>query len=562
MTRPSDDNRDACDLSAEFSLRTREASLSRMRQQTFDIAVIGGGITGAGVALDAASRGLSVALVEKDDFASGTSSRSSKLIHGGLRYLEQFHFGLVRESLHERAVLTRMAPHLSKPLRFLVPIYSSGTRSPLGSNKLKLSIGLWLYDLLAGSQNIERHRWLSAVEALRLAPALDGDQLRGAFVYYDCLTDDARLVIEVIKSAATCGAVIANYAAVQAVNRSSGIASLTVEDIFTGERFDLKSRVIVNATGVWTDQVSRLSDATAPKRLRPSKGIHLVFPREKFETQTAALIPSLGESRFLFVIPWQDRVIVGTTDTDYDGDLDHPIAEPDEVNRVLESVARAFPSAKLTCDDLISTFAGLRPLISADEQSTKELSRKEEIFEDGEGMITITGGKLTTWRRMAERVVDRAVTRLEKFEGVLRPLAHQCVTESIQLAGGRLARPLDEEASRTANEFGIEVSTARHLIDTYGGNYRVVLELTGEASGLKSVLLDGLPQIEAEVVYAVRYEMALTIEDFFARRTRIKLLSRDHGRTAAARVAQLLGRELGWTEAETQSKVVEYLWQA
>jgi len=553
---------DSADRGSEFSLRTRESNLSQMRQQTFDLAVIGGGITGAGVALDAASRGLSVALVEKRDFASGTSSRSSKLIHGGLRYLEQFHFGLVRESLHERAVLTRMAPHLSKPLSFLVPIYSSGARSPLGANKLKLSIGLWLYDLLAGSQNIERHRWLSPVEALRLAPALDGDQLRGAFVYYDCLTDDARLVIEIIKSAATYGAVIANYAAVQAVNLSSGVASLTVEDSLTGDRFDLKSRVIVNATGVWTDQVSRLSDSTASKRLRPSKGIHLVLPREKFDNQTAVLIPSLGESRFLFVIPWQDRVVVGTTDTDYDGDLDHPIAEDDEVNRVLESVARAFPSAELTSDDVISTFAGLRPLISADEQSTKELSRKEEIFEDGEGMMTITGGKLTTWRRMAERVVDRAVTSLEKFYSVVGPRAHRCVTETIQLAGGRLARPLDEEASCAANKWGVEPSTARHLIDTYSGNYRAVLEPTREASGLNSALIEGLPQIEAEVVYAVRYEMALTIEDFFARRTRIILRSRDHGRTAAARVAQLLGRELGWQETETQRKLADYFEQS
>jgi glycerol-3-phosphate dehydrogenase len=550
------------DLSSELSFRTREANLKRMGQQTFDIAVIGGGITGAGVALDAASRGLSVALVEKGDFASGTSSSSSKLIHGGLRYLEQFHFGLVRESLHERAVLTRMAPHLSKPLRFLVPIYSSNERSPLGANKLTLSIGLWLYDLLAGSRNIERHRWLSTVEALRLAPALDSDELRGAFIYYDCLTNDARLVIEVIKSAATCGAVIANYAAVRAVNRSSGIASLTVEDCLTGDRFDLKSRVTVNATGVWSDQVSRLFDATVPKKLRPSKGIHVVLPREKFDNQTAVLIPSLGESRFLFVIPWQDRVVVGTTDTDYDGDLDHPIAEPDEVKRVIESASRAFPSAKLTSNDVISTFAGLRPLISANEQSTKELSRKEEIFEDGERMITITGGKLTTWRRMAERVVDRSVSKLQAIDGIRRPHWRRSVTENIQLAGGRLARPLDEEASRAANKCGVEPSTARHLIDTYGGNYRVVLELTREASGLKSVLLEGLPQIEAEVVYGARYEMAVTIEDFFTRRTRIGLLSRDGGRAAAACVAQLLGRELGWSESETQSKVVEYLWQA
>ena len=525
----------------ELSLRTRAANLARMQRELFDIAVIGGGITGAGVALDAATRGLSVALVEKRDFASGTSSRSSKLIHGGLRYLEQFQFGLVRESLHERAVLSRMAPHLSKPLRFLVPIYSSNDRSPLGASKLKLSIGLWLYDFLAGSQNIERHRWLSPDAAARLAPAIDRDGLLGAFIYYDCLTDDARLVIEVIKAAAAHGALAANYAAARSLVTNQRETSLQIEDDLTGHSFELRARVVVNAAGVWSDQVSRLSDASAHTKLRPSKGIHIVLPSERFQNQTAVLIPSLGENRFLFVIPWQGRTVVGTTDTDYTGDLDEPRAEPSEVDRLVKSAARAFPGTKLSSEDVISTFAGLRPLIAAKGQSTADVSRKEEIFENEHRLLTITGGKLTTWRRMAERVVDLAVRRLESLDGVPRPEAHRSLTENLQLAG----RPIgdtDGETADVARDFGISITAVEHLIGSYGGNYRLLLELTRESEELKASLIEGLPHIEAEIAYAARYEMTATVEDFLSRRTRLELLARDHGRSCAERVASLLAK--------------------
>ena len=421
-------------------------------------------------------------------------------------------------------------------------MYSSENRSPLGANRLRLSAGLWLYDLLAGKQNIGRHRWLSHDAALNQAPTLEPRGLRGAFIYYDCLTDDARLVIEVIKGAAAHGALIANYVAARAFRKvEDGWSRLEIEDTRDGTCFELRTQVVVNATGVWSDEVSRLSDVNAPKKLRPSKGIHVVVPSEKLRNQTAVLIPSVGENRFLFVIPWQGRTVIGTTDTDYAGNLDDPSAESDEIDRVMKSAARAFPDAQLSTADVISTFAGLRPLIAGDGESTKELSRKEDLFEDDAGLITITGGKLTTWRRMAERATDLVISRLEKIDPI-HPPRGRCVTENLLLAGGTVEGDILKQAQRDSSVFGVEIDTTTHLIDAYGGNYRVVLGLTLESKELKSYLIDGLPHIEAEAVYAARYEMAATADDFLSRRTRIGLLARDHGESCAARVTELLAR--------------------
>ena len=527
--------------SARFSLDTRAVSIQRMGQEFFDLAVIGGGITGAGIALDGVSRGLSVALIEKSDFASGTSSRSSKLIHGGLRYLEHLEFSLVREALRERATLTRLAPHLSEPLAFLVPLYKAGIPSPLGNSRLKLSVGLWLYDLLAGADNIGRHRWVNREEALRLAPRLQSNGLRGGFVYYDCLTNDSRLVIEVIKAAALRGAAIANYAAARSlIKEGPRLSGIEVEDRLTGETVVLRAKVIVNAAGVWSDEVSRLDNSAAPGRLRPSKGIHVVFPSEKFGNQTAVLIPSLGESRFLFVIPWCGRTVIGTTDSDYSGELDEPLAEESEVARVVQSAAGSFPAAAISDDDVISTFAGLRPLVSANGESTAEVSRKEEIFVSPSGLITIIGGKLTTYRHMAERVVDLAV------KGVTH--AKPGATSKIALAGcERLVGNMEAQASRAAAEFEVPVELVKHLMGSYGGNFRVVLEIaaesaeSAESAEFREPLIEGLPHIAAEVLYAARYEMAATTADFLERRTRIALLARDNGASCAARVGQLMG---------------------
>ncbi len=474
-----------------LSLLSRNETVNQLQSEVFDLAVIGGGITGAGIALDARSRGISVALVEKSDFASGTSSRSSKLIHGGLRYLEHFEFSLVREALRERETLSRLAPHLSRPLTFLVPIYKRGLRSPLGSNKLKLRVGLTLYDLLAGSKNVGRHRWLARDEALELAPALDPIGLRGAFLYCDCLTDDARLVIEVIKAAALRGACVANYAAARRIERlDDNLSRIEIEDLAAHRTFAIRARVVVNAAGVWADEVTRLSDGSATKRLRPSKGIHIVISSEKLNNRTAVLIPSLGEQRFLFVIPWLGRTLIGTTDTDYSGELDEPAATTEEIDRVLQSAAQTFPGANISAKDCISSFAGLRPLVGGDGKATAALSRKEEIFESESGLITIIGGKLTTYRRMAERAVDIVARRLESDSQMNGKSFGRSITERIELAGGRLERDTKTEAERAAIEYGVGVEAATHLIETYGGNFRAVLEIANESEELKKPLIE------------------------------------------------------------------------
>ncbi|MEN3334120.1 MAG: glycerol-3-phosphate dehydrogenase [Blastocatellia bacterium] len=530
----------------EFSLRTRAANLERLRRETFDLIVIGGGATGAGVALDAATRGLTVALIEKYDFASGTSSRSSKLIHGGLRYLERFEFALVREGLQERARLRQNAPHLSQPLPFLVPVYTNGGRSPLGKSVLKLRAGLALYDWLAGRQNFARHVWLSPAQAVAFAPHLSADGLRGAFLYYDGLTDDARLVIEIIKTAAAHGTVVANYAAATGfAHRDGRIAGVEITDALTDKRLLVAGHIVINATGVWADDVMRMSDPAARKTLRPSKGIHVVLPAEKLNNRVAVLIPSLGEQRFLFVIPWQNRIIIGTTDTDYAGDLDDPRATAEEIHRVVESAARSFPDAHITTDDVITSFAGLRPLAGTAAGATKELSRREAIIENAAGMMSIIGGKLTAWRAMAERAVDLAVKRLAADDRAAQARLPRCRTAEIKLANSaRLTGESRSEARRVADEFAMPVETVEHLMQSYGGNYAAVLEPTRRREELKRPLIAGLPHIEAEVIYAVRREMVLTVEDFLSRRTRLSLLARDGGASCAARVARLMAEEI------------------
>ncbi|MGH9843376.1 MAG: glycerol-3-phosphate dehydrogenase, partial [Blastocatellia bacterium] len=520
--------------------------------ETFDVLVIGGGITGAGIALDAAARGLKVALVEKRDFAAGTSSRTTKLIHGGLRYLEQFDFALVREALVERAILTRTAPHLTEVFPFVIPIYQNARRNY--DHPLKMRAGLILYDLFAAGHGFPRHRRLSRDEALELAPLLDPAGLKGAFLYYDARTDDARLVIEVIKAAHERGACIANHADVAGFlkNNQGRIAGVRLHDVLTGREIETRASVVINATGVWMEETARLNGRAGalPKTVRPAKGIHLTIAAERLPVKSAWLIPSLTGHRFYFVVPWQGRVNIGTTDTDYRGDLDTPAANADEVNEILNAINSYFPGARLEPADVISTWAGLRPLITDPRaKNTSAVSRKEELIETGDGLISISGGKLTTYRKMAEDAVDLAARRLNVATGKAR-------TAEIAVSGGAIHRDeLEEIATRLAQTENLPPATARRLVAAYGSNHIRLVELMREDERLRHPLSAGLPHLAVEIVYAARHEMAVQLADAMTRRTRLAMLAGAESLTCASAAAALMGRELRWDEEETRRQV-------
>jgi glycerol-3-phosphate dehydrogenase len=543
----------------EFSWRTRRESLSRFAEEVFDVLIVGGGITGAGLALDAALRGLRVALVEKRDFAAGTSSRSTKLIHGGLRYLEHFDFALVREGLQERAILAENAPRLARPFPFVIPIYENRRRNY--DRPLKMRLGLLLYDLLAGRGAFARHRRLSRDEALRLAPQLDPRGLKGAFVYHDAVTNDSRLVIEVIKTARKRGAEIANYTRVAGFIKDGNgkIEGARLRDEMTGGEIECRARIVINATGVWMEDTIRLDGQAANglnKRMRPAKGVHLTVPADRLRVDAAWLIPSMTSRRFYFVVPWEGRVNIGTTDTDYSGDKDHPRAEPEEINEILGAINSYFPEARLEPSDVISSWAGLRPLITdPGARATADVSRKEEVIESEDGLISIGGGKLTTYRLMAERGIDLAAKRLyERFNIVAGAASAKDAAIGEEISPDELTIT-PESLSQSEN---LPLETARHLLRDYGADYRRLIELTREDERLRGRLVEGLPQILAEVVYAVRYEMALTLADAMTRRTRLAIVAGKETLNCATIVADAMSRELGWSGEQTERQIAQF----
>jgi len=543
----------------EFSWRTRRESLSKFAEEVFDILIIGGGITGAGLALDAALRGLRVALAEKRDFAAGTSSRSTKLIHGGLRYLEHFDFALVREGLRERATLAETATRLARPFPFVIPIYKNSRRNY--RRPLKLRLGLWFYDLLAGQYNFARHRRLSRDEALRLAPQLDPQGLKGAFLYYDAVTNDSRLVIEVIKTARERGAEIANYTRVAGFikNEDGKIAGARLRDELTGGEIECRARIVINATGVWMEDTIRLNGQTAiglNKRVRPAKGIHLTVSADRLRAGAALLIPSLGRRRFYFVVPWEGRVNIGTTDTDYNGDKDHPQAEPGEVSEILGAINSYFPEARLELTDVISSWAGLRPLITDLRASaTTGVSRKEEIIESEDGLISIGGGKLTTYRLMAEHGINLAAKRLSERFNIA---ANDASTKDAAIGGDLSRDELTVIAERLSQTENLPLETARHLLRDYGADYQRLVELTREDERLRERLVEELPQILAEIVYAARYEMALTLADAMTRRVRLAMVAGRDSVRCGAIAAEMMARELGWSREETERQIAQF----
>jgi glycerol-3-phosphate dehydrogenase len=542
-----------------LSAAHRAAHLQQLSTQEFDLLVIGGGITGAGIALDAALRGLKVALVEMQDFAAGTSSRSTKLIHGGLRYLKQLEVGLVMETGREREVLHRNAPHLVVPEKMLLPLVKNGTYGPLAT-----SFGLWVYDVLAGVKDDEQRVMLSREAALAQEPLLREDILEGAGLYIEYRTDDARLTIEVIKTAVAAGAICLNYA--QAVgftyNQRGKVASTQVKDGLTGQIFTVKARKTVNATGPWVDTV-RQQDSTAPntnKHLRLTKGVHLVLPRHRLPVRQAIYF-DVPDGRMIFAVPRQGVTYLGTTDTNYEGAIHAPTTTAEDVDYLLRSANHMFPSLVLTPADVLSSWAGLRPLIHEAGKAPSELSRKDEIFISEGGLISIAGGKLTGYRKMAQRVVDLVARKLRKRFGLEIPASS---TEQQVLSGGAFESPahVHEHAQALAHELapqGLPETYARYLTFNFGTQASQVM------ARLNVGLAQGLPPeqaaLNAELDYCFAHEGVLTLADFFVRRTgrlyfeRPGMSAQIEG--AAHQLAALRGDRSAWLLLEDFKKEYE-----
>ena len=536
-----------------FSYRTRSAALDAMAADPVDVLVIGGGITGAGIARDAALRGFRTALVEKSDIAAGTSSRSSRLIHGGLRYLEHYDFRLVFEASRERRVLLRIAPHLVRPLPFLFPCYRGG-RVPAW----KLRAGMWLYDLLAAFRNVKGHRWLGPREVRRIEPGLRDRELQGAALYYDAQTDDARLALATMRAAAQAGALVATYVDAIALLKPDGrIGGATVRDALTGRTLQVRALVVVNATGPWVDALRRLDDPRAAPLLRPSKGAHVAVPRTRIGHTNAITFTSPLDGRVMFVLPWGDLSYIGTTETD-DAGLPSPeetYASLGDVVYLLRSANALFPNARLAPQDVRSTWAGLRPLLAPDKDlSATQVSREHRVVESVSGLITIAGGKLTTYRVMARDVADRVAQRLRALEG--RPLPSRPRTDEIALPGGETA-DLDGLA-KAAEQRGVPEPTARHLVAKYGSESAAVLNLVDRDRTLGVAILPGRPEIWAEVTHAVEREMALRLSDVLIRRLHLFYEASGQGEAAAVPVSERLAALLGWDAARRAEEVGDY----
>jgi len=512
-------------------------------------------VTGAGIARDAAMRGFSTALVDAGDFGRGASSRSSRLIHGGLRYLEHGWLRLVFESSRERAVLLRIAPHLVRPTPFLFPVHAA---SRVG--RWTLGAGLWLYDTLSLFRNVHSHRSLGRTGVRRLEPALRDQDLKGGAVYWDAQCDDARLTLATARSAHRHGARVANYVAVTGLERASGrVRGAVVEDRLTGERCTLHAHVVVNATGPWTDAVRRLDEPSATPLLRPTKGSHVVVPRQRLGHTEALTLTSPLDGRVMFVLPWGDFSIIGTTDTDVAEVLDEPLADDADVTYLLRSANAYFPNARLNLDDVVAAWAGYRPLLDVPgTTSTAAVPREHRIVEGASGLITIAGGKLTTYRSMAAEVVDVVARRLRAMDG--RPLLRHAATGTERLPGGEVAdlgllvRDLVEE--------GIDEGLAQSLVGRYGSEAAAVANLVRREPALGERIVHSLPVIAAEVVHQARREMAMTVADVMIRRTHLYHTHPGQAADAAAAVARLLGRELGWTEATADGQAQAYRGEA
>ena len=524
-----------------------------MAADPVDLLVIGGGITGAGIARDAALRGIRTALVDKGDFGGATSSHSSRLIHGGLRYLEHGELHLVFEASHERRVLLAIAPHLVRPLAFLFPVYR-GSRPP----PWKLRVGMWLYDLLAGFHNTHMHRWLSRKQVARLEPRLRTKDLRGAALYYDAQADDARLVVATLRSAAQAGALVANYAAATSFLKSDGsVRGAVVRDTLDGRTHTVRALTVVNATGPWVDAVRASDDPRSGPLLRPTKGTHVAVPRARIGHAHAVTLISPVDGRVMFVLPWGDLSYIGTTDTDDAASPDDVRASGADVVYLLRSANARFPDARLAPRDVVATWAGLRPLLappSDRDLSTSQVSREHRVVEAPSGLITIAGGKLTTYRVMGRDVVDRVAQRLRALDG--RPLPRRPATDQSPLPGGETSDLDVLVAALRARE--ISETLARHLVHHYGSEAAGVLNLVDGDRSLGEAILPGRPEIWAEVVHTVEREMAVRLSDVLVRRLHLFYEDPAHGTGAAPAVAARMAKLLNWDPSRQEAEVTAY----
>ncbi len=535
-----------------FSFRTRRAALEAMAAEPVDVLVIGGGITGAAIARDAALRGFRTALVDKGDFGGGTSSLSSRLIHGGIRYLEQYDFRLVLEASRERRVLLTIAPHLVRPLPFLFPAYR-GARVPAW----KLRAGMWLYDLLAAFHNVHRHRWLRRKAVRRLEPALREKDLKGAALYYDAQADDARLVIATMRSAAQAGALVASYAEVTTLLKPDGrVRGATVRDGLTGHPYALRALVVVNAGGPWVDRLRRLDDPGAEPLLRLTKGAHVAVPRRRLANTQAVTLTSPIDGRVMFVLPWGDLSYIGTTDTDEDVSPDEVRATAPDVIYLLRSANAFFPQARLSPHDVVASWAGLRPLLRPTrDMAPSQASREHRIVESPSGLLTIAGGKLTTHRVMARDMVDRVASRLRALDG--RPRPPRPPTDRLPLPGGETADL--EVLVEAATARGVPEGTARHLVGRYGSEAAAVLNVVDRERALGEPIVAGRPEIWAEVAHAVEREMAVRLADVLVRRLHLFYATRDQAVPATSAIADRMGEALGWDADRRAAEIAAYL---
>ena len=533
----------------------RSDALRRLESTDFDVVVIGGGITGVGCALDAASRGLRVALIERDDFASGTSSKSSKLVHGGIRYLQQGDIRLVYEALAERQILRRNAPHLVKVLPFLIPIFST---KGVVNRKLARAMGtaMWMYDLTGGLRIGKMHKRVSKKQALEWFPTLPADKLMPSYLYYDAEADDARLVVTVARTAALrFDATLVNRTEVVDLQKDSNgnVNGVTVKA--DGRTFTVSTKAVVNAAGVWSDDVRALDEAEHPRSIRPAKGVHITVPWSKVRNTVAAVIPVPGDKRSVFVVPWGQFTFVGTTDTDYTGPIDDPQCNENDVEYLLRALNGSITET-VTTDDILGTWAGLRPLVADPEASgrTADLSRRHKVRRSASGVVTITGGKLTTYREMAADTIDEVQSEVLDSDRITR-FRRRSKTKHIKIHGANGYEELIESADTISALGGDQV---RRLADRYGSDATTVLAIAESDPSMAELLVPGLPYLRAEAIFAVRYEMATTVDDILSRRTRARLETRDASADAAAAVAALLAPELGWDEAEQARQVADY----